>query len=462
MKTAIVIGSGLGGLEVALILLRHGYEVTVLEKGRQAGGCLQSFVRDGRRFDTGFHYVGGLGEDEPLRPLFAYFGLMDLPWEPTTEEILIGDKRFRMPRGIDAYVGMLSEQFPTEKNAIQTYGNLLREVGDHIFDAFEKGPSPLMGVSAAQYIEDNFRDPLLRQVLSGSTMRLHQDANTLPLYALAQIGGSFIRSAWRLPGGGKAITERLTAQIEALGGVIRTGAEVTGLRLADGKVSEVLVGESETLRPDLVVSDAHPAVTMALLRDSGVIKRIYRERIASLENSPGFFTANILLKDNTFPLPEGELHIHREGADLWHPDPRRTDSVLVHPYPEGGMLDLLSPMPLPERGEGYEALKRTKLEQCLDLAEKGIPGLRSAIAKVYTSTPRTWHDYTGVPGGSAFGILKDWKSPLTTLLSPRTTAGNLYLTGGSLNLHGMLGVSMTALITAAEILGRQIYLEIER
>jgi phytoene dehydrogenase-like protein len=66
MKTAIVIGSGLGGLEVALILLRHGYEVTVLEKGRQAGGCLQSFVRDGRRFDTGFHYVGGLGEGEPL------------------------------------------------------------------------------------------------------------------------------------------------------------------------------------------------------------------------------------------------------------------------------------------------------------------------------------------------------------------------------------------------------------
>jgi all-trans-retinol 13,14-reductase len=462
MRSAIVIGSGLGGLECALVLLRHGYGVTVLEKGRQAGGCLQTFVRGGRRFDTGFHYVGGLGPGEPLRPLADYFDLTDLPWEPTTEEILIGDERFRIPAGIDAYVAMLADRFPAERGALEAYGKLLREVGDHIFDAFDNGPSPLMGVSAAQYIRDNFRDPLLRKVLSGSNIRLCQDADTLPLYAFAQIGGSYIRSAWRLPGGGKAITDRLVARIEALGGVIRTGAEVTGLRLADGIVSEVLVGENESLRADVIVSDAHPAVTVALLQGSGVIKKVYRERILSLENSPGLFTANILLKDSNFPLPEGELHIHREDADLWRKDPDRTDSVLVHTYPEGGMLDILSPMPLPERDGDYAGRKRIKLGQCLDLAEKGVPGLRDAIDKVYTSTPRTWHEYTGIPGGSAFGILKDWKSPLTTLLSPRTTAGNLYLTGGSLNLHGMLGVSITALMTAAEILGRQIYLEIKR
>ena len=61
MSEAVIIGSGLGGLECGLLLARSGYRVTVLEKGRQAGGCLQTFVRGGRRFDTGFHYVGGLG-----------------------------------------------------------------------------------------------------------------------------------------------------------------------------------------------------------------------------------------------------------------------------------------------------------------------------------------------------------------------------------------------------------------
>ena len=65
MASAIVIGSGLGGLECGVILARHGFEVTVLEQERQIGGSLQTFVRKGsdgktHSFDTGFHYVGGL------------------------------------------------------------------------------------------------------------------------------------------------------------------------------------------------------------------------------------------------------------------------------------------------------------------------------------------------------------------------------------------------------------------
>ena len=461
---AIVIGSGLGGLECALELARHGHEVTVLEKGRQAGGCLQTFSREGYRFDTGFHYVGGLAPGEPLHRIFDHFGLLDLPWKqinPTcAEEIIIGEERFRLPSGIDAYITALSEQFPTDRAGLKDYGDLLRQVGDHIFDAFDGGQNPLLGISAADYLQRHFSDPVLRKVLSGSTMRLHQDAATLPLYIFAQINGSFIRSAWKLPGGGKVLVDRLVRDIKALGGNVRTGTEVTGLRLADGKVTAVEVnGDSgncngETLYADTIVSDAHPAATMALLRDKGTVKEIYRRRICALKNSPGVFTANILLKEGALQLPEGQLYVHTAEADLWHPDPSRTESVLIHTYPDApDRLDLLSLMPLPERNASYEASKRAKLEECLALAERGIPGLRDAVSRVWTSTPRTYLDYTGIPGGSAFGVIKDWKSPLTTLISPRTGASNLFLTGASLNLHGLLGVSMTALMTCQAILG---------
>ena len=40
-----------------------------------------------------------------------------------------------------------------------------------------------------------------------------------------------------------------------------------------------------------------------------------------------------------------------------------------------------------------------------------------------------------------------------TVLTPRTPIPNLLLTGQSLNLHGVLGVSMTSFLTCAEILG---------
>ncbi|MEG1556274.1 MAG: FAD/NAD(P)-binding protein, partial [Bacteroidales bacterium] len=48
----IIIGSGLGGLITGYILAKNGYKVMVLEKNSQFGGCLQTFKRDGVKFDT--------------------------------------------------------------------------------------------------------------------------------------------------------------------------------------------------------------------------------------------------------------------------------------------------------------------------------------------------------------------------------------------------------------------------
>ena len=58
MKEVVIIGSGLGGLSCGVILVKNGYHVTVLEQGAQAGGCLQCFVRDGAKFETGMHFIG--------------------------------------------------------------------------------------------------------------------------------------------------------------------------------------------------------------------------------------------------------------------------------------------------------------------------------------------------------------------------------------------------------------------
>ncbi len=44
---------------------------------------------------------------------------------------------------------------------------------------------------------------------------------------------------------------------------------------------------------------------------------------------------------------------------------------------------------------------------------------------------------------------------MITLLSPRTPISNLLLTGQNLMLHGLHGVTMTALFTCAEVLGKE-------
>ena len=87
---AIIVGAGFGGLLCGRILSRNGFQVTILEQGTQPGGALQTFVREGIRFDTGFHSVGGLGPGEPLEQIFRPLGLMDLPWYPAEPDELAG------------------------------------------------------------------------------------------------------------------------------------------------------------------------------------------------------------------------------------------------------------------------------------------------------------------------------------------------------------------------------------
>ena len=89
------------------------------------------------------------------------------------------------------------------------------------------------------------------------------------------------------------------------------------------------------------------------------------------------------------------------------------------------------------------------------LAEQAVPGLRDSVEHLYTSTPLTYRDYTGTPQGSAYGVRKDCNNPLGTQLSVRTPIDNLLLTGQSLMLHGVHGVTMTALFTCAALLGRE-------
>ena len=102
-KRVLIIGAGLSGLLCGKILSQNGFTVTILEQGAQAGGALQTFVREGIRFDTGFHSVGGLGPGEPLEQIFRPLGLMDLPWLPMEPDELIGcdDAFLRLSAGTE-------------------------------------------------------------------------------------------------------------------------------------------------------------------------------------------------------------------------------------------------------------------------------------------------------------------------------------------------------------------------
>ena len=479
---AVIIGSGLGGLECAHILSKAGMSVLLLERGTQAGGCLQSYRRLGLAFDTGFHYVGGLDEGQSLHSAFRHLGLLRLPWQRLDnhfDRVTIGNQTFNFAQGYDAFVETLTAAFPAERDALNKYADMLKQCGEQQFDALnpQTGESSLLSrlfeTSAYQYLTETFHDPLLINVLCGTSLKMELRKESLPLFTFAHGNGSFIESSWRLKGDGSLIVNSLVDGIRMHGGEIICNTEVRELVEKDGKLVHAVCSNGEIYEGTIFISNIHPAVTCNLVKQSSRMKKVYRSRITHLENTFGMFTVSLRIKPQTLRYFNWNQYIYKE-PDVWtfHLKNNPVSGVLVScRIPEDGskyvqQVDLLTPMNWSEceqwshtevgrRGEDYKAMKKRVADECITLAERFIPGLRDRITGCYTSTPLTYRNYTLTPEGSAYGLRKDFRNPIITLLSPRTPLPNLLLTGQNLMLHGLHGVTMTALFTCAEVLGKE-------
>lgn len=476
----IIIGSGLGGLACAHILSKAGKSVLVLEKEAQLGGCLQSYKRNGFTFDTGFHYVGGLEEGQSLYAAFKMLGLENLPWEKMDEafdRIQIGNQNFSFLQGYENFMENLQERFPAEKEALAQYIHLLKQTKQEQLSLLKSDQASssfaLFETGAWHYLVKTFHNPLLVDVLSATSLKLELRKDSLPLFTFLHGNASFIESSWRLKGPGALIVDSLIGDIRKQGGDIICRAAVEELVEKDGKVVCARCSDGQVYEAECFISDVHPAVTCSWIKQSKVMRGIYLKRIGALDNTFGMLTVSLAVKPQQIKYFNWNQYIYKQ-SDVWtfYQDNPSVDRLLITArLPEDGgeylrQIDLLTPMSwdkcsrwaqtsVGHRGEEYTEMKRRLAAECIRLAEHFIPELGKMVEQFYVSTPLTYRDYTGTPEGSAYGIRKDYHNPMMTVLSPRTPLHNLLLTGQNLVLHGIHGVTMTAMYTCAEILGKE-------
>lgn len=484
----VVIGGGLGGLECGSILSHLGMSVLVLEQDAQPGGCLQSYRRKGQCYDTGFHYVGGLDEGQSLHAVFDYLGLLNLPWRRLDPEafnlVTIDGQTFPFAQGYDRFVSRLADFFPSERNALQRFADLLRQVAEQQFDTLLNKEStaliitPLMESNAWQYLNETFHTPLLIDVLSGTSLKMELRRQTLPLFTFLHTLGGFVESSWRLQGDASLIYNRLVDNIRSCGGDVMCSKKVTELVERCGRIVAVRCADGTDYKGKTFISDIHPAQTCDLVKESERMKKVYRRRMAQQDNTFGMFTVSLRLDNDSVPYFNHNHYVYRH-PDIWtvhETCPETVDGLMVScSVPKDGVkytpqVDLLTPTlwekwrqwketSVGRRGEAYKDAKRQLADRCIALATTVVPQLANATVAA-TSTPLTWRDYTGTPEGSSYGIRKDCNNPLGTMLSPRTPIPNLFLTGQNLMVHGLHGVTATAFITCAEIVGRDAIVEI--
>lgn len=462
MNDVLIIGSGLGGLECGALLAQRGLKVLVLEGSNQPGGCMQSFRRGGLHYDTGLHYVGGLAPGQVMHKAFAQLGLLDLPWQRMDEEfdqVIIGGRHFAYHQGYKAFVEGLSKDFPHQREALQSYVWRLQNI-----------TTADMDVCAYDYLCQTFSDELLLNVVSAAAMKTELRRESLPLFNFAHTCSSYIESSWRIRGDGNLLVNRLIDTICKAGGEVRTNSKVVHLTEQDGRITTAICANGQAYEANYFISDIHPAILCQVLEGCPSVRKAFRRRMAASENTCGMFTVQLSIRPGVLHYFNHNVFVY-DNPNVWtmteDNDPVKGVMISARIPEEGSdilrQIDLLTPMPWHEckawmdtkvgsRGDGYRAFCKQKAEECFALAEQYIPGLHDMVENCYTSTPLTYRDYLGAPDGGAFGMRKDCRTSMLSFHSVTTSLPNLLLTGQSVILPGIEGVTMTAFETCSKII----------
>ena len=483
----IIIGGGIGGLASGIILSKEGLSVCILEQHSVIGGCLQSFKRHGRTLDTGMHYIGSMGKDQIMYQYFKYFGITDdLRLHKLNDDgfdyfHFSDGESYCHAAGNERFVDTLSRRFPEDRKGIETIVNQMQNIGDMIAPEvlrsgklYNRGGKDYTTVSAYSEIERNINNDRLRNVMAGNTGLYAGDKLTTSMYEYGVITQSYIQGAYAFEDGSQQLADLMVRQIERNGGEVRLNARVEKIHLEGDKAEYVVLTSGERIFGERIISSIHPSTTFSILENNTVYKKAFFTRMNSLANTYGIFTTYLLMKPNTVKY-ENSNHFYFNINDVWSLDymykGANIPGVLMCMQPNSrnqytDVISLLTPMPFEQcarwadttigrRGDDYKAFKEHFGNAVIDFVSQFNPNLKENIEFIHTASPLTYRDYTSTPEGSAYGLVKDCRNPLASLVFARTKISNLLITGQSLNIHGCLGATISAAVTCSEILGEE-------
>ncbi|MFC2713825.1 MAG: phytoene desaturase family protein, partial [Segatella salivae] len=205
----IIIGSGLGGLSSGVILAKNGYDVTILEKGAQIGGCLQCFTRHGAKFETGMHFIGSAAQGQTLNQLMRYLEIDQAvklsQLDPQGYDVVsLSGKRYQFANGKEAFIKRMTEYFPDQYDNIVNYYNLVEEIANasslHSLKYAESDAALNMEYqlrSVNEVIDEVITNPTLAKVLVGNLPLYAAEKDKTPFSTHAFIMDFYNQSAFR-------------------------------------------------------------------------------------------------------------------------------------------------------------------------------------------------------------------------------------------------------------------------
>jgi len=482
----LVIGSGVGGLTLALLMAKTGKAVTLVEKQPSIGGYLRRFVRKDCWWDTGYHFSGGFRD--VLKQLFQILGIDDLiSARPISNRIILkkGGKEVLLPAGcgFDGAAECFCRQFSGEEAGIRKQFDAIRSIwfNQSITDLRDSAPllmnfSRYDTITVREFCRELGLSPEA-ETATGSFATCHgSPLSEAPMSFHARVGFSLYDSLERPCGGGRTMIEAFRREAEKMGIEIRTGAEL--LRFSepgpDGECHEARFADGSTLAVDQVLFAVHPQQINALLPEK-MLTSVFQRRYARFQETTSFFCV-YFLADDIPDFPEGLISCFSENdLDLILKGEKGYSTGYLaarEPDIHGVMRNQITAFrTMPCGTPGFAAgLTRSQRKQDMpyqDFKQKtaasitedlldACPQLKGHLQIVETGSPLSCLDYDP-PTGSAYGIRSICGQ---SRFCGRLPVSNFYAAGQSALVPGVMGTMMSSLVVFRLAVGDKTYRKI--
>jgi len=439
MAKVVIIGSGFGGLGVAVRLLAQGHEVEIYEKLDKLGGRAYVFDVNGFRFDAGptvitapfmfddlFAVAGRKREDYvtfvPLDPFYRVFDHQGRPFDYNGDEAFILDQIDKFNQADrEGYQRFMATTKPIfEKGFV--------ELADQPFlrftDMVKVAPDLIKMQSylsvyryASQFVQNEF----LRRVFSFHPLLIGGNPFDAPsIYAMIH----YLEREWGVHyamGGTGAVVAAMGRLIEEMGGKIHLNAEVAEILVNGARVSGLRLADGTRVAADHIVSNADVAHTYRSLIPSVYRRKFSDRRIERMKYSMSLFVIyfgtkkryldsglshhNIILGERYQGLLSDIFNRQKLADDfsLYLHMPTITDPTIAPEGCEG--FYVLSPVPHLGSGTDWAQMAGPYRDAIITFLEDNyLPDLRANIIAEHHIDPRHFQHTLNSYLGSAFSV----------------------------------------------------------
>lgn len=487
MKHVVIVGSGVGGLGLACLLGKKGFQVTVCEKNEQLGGRASSFEANGFRFDMGpswylmpdvfEHFFELLGERidhhltlAKLKPSYrihfkgtgrkADFYSDYARDRKTVERLEPGASRV-----LSEYLGKAKTQYEIAIGSFM-YKNYdsVRDLLD--LETIRQGAKLRVMTSMDRYVKRYFKSDEMRKVMQYHLAFLGSPPSETPALYNILSHVDFHQGVFYPKGGINRLIQALVGLGKSYGVAYRLDCEVKHIRTALGKASGVALANGEVIDADIVVSNADLHHTEKSLLDPA--DRTYSNRYwpkRSLAPS-----ALILYLGVKGKIPQA-VHHNLFFSSNWNhnfqqlfdnpglPDdpsfyvcaPSVTDDTVAPP----GMENLFVLVPIGSRTEYSQESLEKYAEGVLQVLETeiGVPDLRQRIIYRRMFSAEDFSSRYNSYGGSALGLSHTLRqSAVWRPSNISKKVSNLYYVGAGTNP----GIGLPTCLISAELAYKRI------